>query len=100
MEVEACLNAHDAVSSAAVIGAEQDGLVKPKAFVVLRDEFRDRDQKALADELKAHVQTALSKHKYPRWIVFTDELPKNDRGKIARKELKRREVAGENPSGF
>jgi benzoate-CoA ligase family protein len=104
VEVEACLGSHDAVSSAAVIGAEQDGLIKPKAFVVLREDQRARaataaGRAALAAELKGHVKERLSKHKYPRWIVFVDDLPKNDRGKIARKELERLERAGENAVG-
>lgn len=104
IEVEACLGAHPAVSSAAVIGAEQDGLVKPKAFVVLREEHKSALTSAaarteLAQQLKEHVKDTLSKHKYPRWVVFTDELPKNDRGKIARSELARRERAGENEQG-
>jgi benzoate-CoA ligase family protein len=99
VEVEACLGEHPAVSIAAVIGSEQDGLVKPKAFVVLRETHRDADHPTLATELKDHVKRTLSKHKYPRWIVFTDDLPKNDRGKIAKSELTRRETAGENPIG-
>ncbi len=100
VEVEACLTEHPAVSTAAVIGAEQDGLTKPKAFVILRPEARQADPRALAEELKAFVRDNLSKHKYPRWIAFVDDLPKNDRGKIARKELTRRERAGENPEGY
>jgi acyl-coenzyme A synthetase/AMP-(fatty) acid ligase len=87
-----------------VTAPHHDGLTKPKAFVVLRDEHKGRAgdagrRAALAAELKDHVKQRLSKHKYPRWIVFVDELPKNDRGKIARKELRRRDVAGENPPG-
>jgi len=50
---------------------------------------------ALADELKAHVQSRLSKHKYPRWVVFVDELPKNDRGKVDKKMLIERDRRGE-----
>jgi benzoate-CoA ligase family protein len=105
VEVEACLSEHAAVLSAAVIGAEESaGLVKPKAFVVVRDEERARvaseDARAeLAQELKTHVQERLSKHKYPRWIVFTDDLPRNDRGKINRKLLNEREASGDNPTG-
>ena len=78
--------------------------MKPKAFVVLRDDARARaateeGARALADELKEHVKTRLSKHKYPRWIEFVDDLPKNDRGKVDKKTLKEREGAGENPRG-
>ena len=106
IEVEECLMQHPAVSLAAVIGADDDGLTKPKAFIVLREEARARAATSgeatamLAGELKEHVKTRLSKHKYPRWIVFTDEVPKNDRGKVDKKTLKEREKAGENPRGL
>ena len=102
-EVEDCLAEHEAVSNACVIPAEkEDGLVKPKAFVVVREGHRGRvadDAKAgeLRGELQEHVKSTISKHKYPRWVIFTDELPRNDRGKVNSKELIRREEAGENP---
>jgi benzoate-CoA ligase family protein len=102
-EVEDCLLAHPAVSVVAVIPAEDQGLTKPKALVEVRPDARDRlatpaDRAALADELKAHVQGKLSKHKYPRWVVFVDDLPKNDRGKVDKKTLIEREKRGELPS--
>ncbi len=102
IEVEDCLMHHPAVSLAAVIGAEEEGLVKPKAFVVLRDGARaeaEEARAALAEELKGHVKARLSKHKYPRWIVFVDDVPKNDRGKVDKKTLKEREARGETPRG-
>jgi len=40
----------------------------------------------------------LSKHKYPRWVVFVDDLPKNDRGKVDKKSLIEREKRGELPT--
>ncbi|HEX5062532.1 MAG TPA: benzoate-CoA ligase family protein [Kofleriaceae bacterium] len=94
-EVEDCLLAHPAVSVVAVIPGEDQGLTKPKAIVVLRPDARERDKRALADELKAHVQARLSKHKYPRWVLFVDDLPKNDRGKVDKKLLIEREKRGE-----
>jgi benzoate-CoA ligase family protein len=94
-EVEDCLLGHPAVSVVAVIPAEDQGLTKPKAIVVLRPDARDRDKRTLADELKAHVQARLSKHKYPRWVLFVDDLPKNDRGKVDKKLLIEREKRGE-----
>ena len=94
-EVEDCLLAHPAVSVVAVIPAEDQGLTKPKAIVVLRPDARDRDKRALADELKAHVQARLSKHKYPRWVLFVEDLPKNDRGKVDKKLLIERDKRGE-----
>jgi benzoate-CoA ligase family protein len=96
-EVEDCLLGHPAVSVAVVIPADDQGLVKPKAVIVLRPEARGRDRRALADELKAHVQTRLSRHKYPRWVVFVDDLPKNDRGKVDKRLLIERERRGDLP---
>lgn len=100
LEVEECLLTHPAVSSCAVIAGDDAGLTKPKAIVVVRPDARERcgdaaGRGALAAELKAHVQEKLSKHKYPRWVVFVDELPKNDRGKVNKQELTRRDKAGE-----
>jgi len=96
-EVEDCLLAHPAVSCAAVIPSEDGGLTKPKAVIELRAEAKDRRGRALADELKAHVQGKLTKHKYPRWVVFVDDLPKNDRGKVDKKLLLERDKRGELP---
>jgi benzoate-CoA ligase family protein len=96
-EVEDCLLGHAAVSMCAVIPGEDHGLTKPKALIVVRPEARAQDRKALATELKAHVQARLSKHKYPRWVVFLDDLPKNDRGKVDKKTLLEREKLGQLP---
>jgi len=87
-EVENCLLQHQAVLECAVVGHDGgDGLVKPKAFVVLRESMGDGDEK-LATELKEFVKSHLAVYKYPRWIQFVSSLPKNDRGKIDRKKLK------------
>jgi benzoate-CoA ligase family protein len=99
-EVEDCLLDHACVSVAAVIPAEDAGLTKPKALIELRPDARDRivtddGRRALIAELKAHVKSRLSKHKYPRWVAFVDDLPKNDRGKVDKKTLVEREKRGE-----
>ena len=85
-EIENCLLQHEAVLECAVIGYESDGLVKPKAFVVLREGFAAEDQ--LAEGIKQFVKDHIAIYKYPRWVTFVDSLPKNDRGKIDRKKLK------------
>ena len=88
-EVEEALIAHPAVLEAAVIGAQdRDGLIKPKAFVVLQEAARDQDPEALADQLKAHVKERIGVWKYPRWVEFTDTLPKTATGKIQRFRLR------------
>jgi benzoate-CoA ligase family protein len=85
-EIENCLLQHNAVLECAVVGHEASGLVKPKAFVVLREGFVAADQ--LAEEIKQFVKDHIAIYKYPRWVEFVDSLPKNDRGKIDRKKLK------------
>jgi benzoate-CoA ligase family protein len=87
VEVEATLIRHTAVLEAAVVGCEDtDRLVKPKAYVVLKDGAGGGDP--LADELKAFVKDKIAPYKYPRWIEFVTELPKTATGKIQRFKLR------------
>src|SRR6266852_6343258 len=90
-EVEAALIAHEDVREAAVVGApDDDGLIKPKAFVVAKPGTPADDEFARA--LERHAKTMLAPFKCPRWIAFLDELPKTATGKIQRFKL--REGAG------
>ncbi len=83
-EVEAALVSHPAVLEAAVVGQEDEQqLVKPKAFVVLKPGAKAGD-----DELKRYVKEKLAPYKYPRWIEFRAELPKTATGKIQRFKLR------------
>ncbi len=84
-EVENCLLTHPAVRECAIVGVERDGLVTTVAFVVATHPGDD----ALARALQDHVKTRLAPYKYPRMVRFADVLPRNDRGKVARAELKR-----------
>jgi benzoate-CoA ligase family protein len=86
-EIENCLLEHEAVRECAVIGAsDEQKLVKPKAFIVLAEDTSASPE--LEQELKEFVKGQLAVYKYPRWIEFRSDLPKNDRGKIDRKLLK------------
>lgn len=83
-EVEAALVGHPAVLEAAVVGQEDEQkLVKPKAYVVLK-----QGAKATDEELKNYVKEKLAPYKYPRWIEFASELPKTATGKIQRFKLR------------
>ncbi len=85
-EVEQALVSHESVLEAAVVGEEdQDGLIKPKAFVVLN---ASADKDGLFDILKSHVKSEIGAWKYPRTIEFIDELPKTATGKIQRFKLR------------
>jgi benzoate-CoA ligase len=96
-EVESALVAHEAVLEAAVIGAEDEQqLVKPKAFVVLKPGVTPSDE--LAEALKAHVKSRLAPYKYPRWIAFVPDLPKTATGKIRRHVLRAAEQTDAAPT--
>ena len=87
-EVESALLGHEAVLEAAVVAAEDDqGLVKPKAFVVPREGVET--DAALAAALQEFVKDRLAPFKYPRWIEFAGDLPKTATGKIQRFKLRR-----------
>ena len=86
IEVENCLLKHPAVLEAAVNGyTDEQGLTKPRAFVVLRD---GKPAEGLAEEIQNFVKERLAAYKYPRRVEFVDSLPKTDRGKIDRKKLR------------
>ena len=88
-EVEAALSSHPQVLEAAVVPSEDDdGLVKPKAFVVLKGGGPGVLGRALFEELKLHVKREIGPWKYPRWIEFVDALPKTATGKIQRYKLR------------
>jgi benzoate-CoA ligase family protein len=86
-EVEAALSSHPEVLEAAVVGwFDEQRLVKPKAFVVLK--LPDKASEELARMLQDHVKHLLAPYKYPRWIEFRSELPKTATGKIQRFKLR------------
>jgi 4-hydroxybenzoate-CoA ligase len=88
-EVEAALIAHPSVLEAAVVPfPDSNGLIKPKAFVVLKERPNGGANRALHEELKVHVKRTIGPWKYPRWIEFVDSLPKTATGKIQRYMLR------------
>jgi 4-hydroxybenzoate-CoA ligase len=88
-EVEGALVSHPAVLEAAVVGhRDADGLVKPKAYVVLQDAAAEMERGSLLELLKLHVKERVGPWKYPRWIELVDSLPKTATGKIQRFKLR------------
>jgi len=85
LEIEDALLTHPAVAEACVVGrAGSDGLTVAVAHVVPTGaEGGD----ALSEELTAHLKERIAPHLYPRVWEWHSELPRNDRGKIARKLL-------------
>jgi benzoate-CoA ligase family protein len=87
IEIENTLMEHASVLEAAVVGDQDaDGLLKPKAYVLLKSEFKACDE--LRIELQSYVKSKLAPYKYPRWVEFVDDLPKTVTGKIQRFRLR------------
>ena len=87
VEIESCLIGHAAVLEAAIVGqADEYELIKPKAYIVLKEAALDAP--SLTDELMALCKKTLAPYKYPRWVEFVPELPKTATGKIQRYKLR------------
>jgi benzoate-CoA ligase family protein len=82
-EIEHCLIAHRDVVEVAVTGYSVEGLVLPRAYVVVRP-----GADVSADALRDFVRATLSPHKYPRDVRFVAGLPKTGSGKVDRRALR------------
>ena len=84
-EVEDVLLAHPAVAQAAVVGIPDEAMGEEiKAFVVLQ-----QDESVEAEELIEYARSKVAAYKYPRYIEFRTELPKDASGKIIKRQLRR-----------
>jgi acyl-CoA synthetase (AMP-forming)/AMP-acid ligase II len=82
-EVEDLLSDHKAIAEAAVVGVDDEEFgQRLKAFVV-RAEGRDLSE----DEVRAYVRKNLANYKVPREVEFLDSLPRNQTGKVLKREL-------------
>ena len=87
VQVENALTEHPAVLESAVVGvADPAGLIKPKAYVVLKDAQQGSEE--LSVQLQKFVKERIGVYKYPRWIEFVPELPKTATGKTQRYKLR------------
>ncbi|MFN4099246.1 MAG: benzoate-CoA ligase family protein [Pararhodobacter sp.] len=83
-EVEQALVEYPGILEAAVVArADDQDLVKPAAYVVLKD-----GATVDPEALKEHVKARIGMWKYPRWVSVVDELPKTATGKIQRFKLR------------
>lgn len=93
-EVEEVLYQHPCVKEAAVIGVPRPDVGEvPKAFIVLRDECKN---KITAEEILKWTSDKLAHYKQPRLVEFRDSLPKSAIGKILKRELRAEELKREN----
>jgi acyl-coenzyme A synthetase/AMP-(fatty) acid ligase len=87
VEVESTLLCHPAVLECAVIGQEdQAGLIKPKAYVVLKEGHAASADLPVA--LISFCRQRIADYKRPRWVELVAELPKTATGKIQRFKLR------------
>ncbi len=85
-ELEAVLLEFDPIADAAAVGIMLDGQEWPRAYVVLKDEHKG---KTTAEEIHEHMKIKVAKHKQlVGGIVFVEEVPKLQSGKIMRKVVK------------
>lgn len=90
-EIEKCIETHHEVAECAVVGIEDDdGLVKSKAFVVMKEGITPSAGKG--DNIGKFCKEKLSPYKFPRYVEFLEELPKTGLGKVDRARLKVRGI--------
>jgi 4-hydroxybenzoate-CoA ligase len=84
-EIEQALVAYPAILEAAVVAKhDEEGLEKPKAFIVLKE---GHDESEL-DGMKEFIKEKIGKWKYPRWVEVVPDLPKTATGKNQRFKLR------------
>ena len=82
-EVEDVATGHPGILEAAAIGIPQEQSGEAVRLFVVR-----RDPALTADDVIAHCREQLTRYKVPREVVFRDDLPKTNVGKILRRELR------------
>ncbi|MFY0407228.1 AMP-binding protein [Solicola sp. PLA-1-18] len=82
-EIEDCIARHPAVAECAVVAVDDDEWGQRLAAYVVLEAGQDADE----DAIKAHVKTHLARYKVPRDVRFIDGLPRNETGKVLKREL-------------
>jgi 4-coumarate--CoA ligase len=96
-ELEAVLLEFDAIADAAAVGITLDSQEWPRAYIHLKDEYKGKEAQ-MEKEIHAHMKEKVAKHKQlVGGIVFVNEIPKLQSGKIMRKVVKEKD--GESMQG-
>lgn len=87
IEIENALLSHPDILETAVVAVnDENNLIKPKAYIVLKAGVEPKEELKL--EFKGFIKKVLAPYKYPRVIEFVNELPKTTTGKIQRFKLR------------
>jgi acetyl-CoA synthetase len=85
-EVEGALIEHEAVNQAAAVGVPDDTTgTAVVTYVILEEGYEESDE--LREELREQVGEELGKPFRPREVLFVDEFPKTQSGKIIRRAI-------------
>jgi long-chain acyl-CoA synthetase len=82
-EVEAVIATHPGVADTAVVGVPDDETGEVVVAFVTR-----KDPSVTEDQIRQHAKQSLTNYKVPRLVVFKDDLPKTNVGKVLRRELR------------
>jgi long-chain acyl-CoA synthetase len=89
-EIEACLLSLDGVRDCAVFGIPDEEFGEALAAHVELEEGAELDE----DAVRVHVREHLAGYKTPKVVVFAEELPREDSGKIFKRRLREPYWAG------
>jgi long-chain acyl-CoA synthetase len=88
-EVEEVISAHPDVVEVGVIGKPDEHSGEVVMAIVVK-----KDESLTEDALRDFCRKSLTSYKVPKSIIFTDELPKTNVGKILRRELRDQYITG------
>jgi len=83
-EVEDAIYTHPAVAEVAVIGTPDDRWIEAVTAVVVLKDGSELSSQVLID----HVKGRIAPFKVPKTVTFVDELPRNQSGKLLKRELR------------
>ena len=92
-EVEAVLAEHPGIAEVCVLGTPDPLCGEAVVAFIVR-----RDPALTAEQVRLHAKAQLTNYKVPRTVVFRDDLPKSNVGKILRKDLKDLAAQAHTPS--
>ncbi|QNG20413.1 AMP-binding protein [Rhodococcus triatomae] len=84
-EVEDAIYTHPDVAEVAVIGTPDEKWIEAVTAVVV---LRENGSRISEDDLIAHVKGRIAPFKVPKSIRFVESLPKNQSGKLLKRELR------------